>query len=127
MKMTKEEYQKYFGGKIKGNIQQAIAPHVASALTDFCNQEPEFEQAIVQSEKSFQECLDFVAEGVGKSISDIEVYGKAVKFYFSTATVSFIMRINLSGNNEAPPITMTENSETKNDILSVSLDDLLDF
>lgn len=64
---------------------------------------------------------------MGKSISDIEVFGKAVKFYFSTATVSFIMKINLSGNNESPPITMTENQEAKSDVLSVSLDDLLDF
>lgn len=124
MKMTKEEYQKYFGGKIKGAKQEAIASSVASALTDFCNQEEEFEQAIVQSGKTFQQCLDECVKNVSSAISDLEVYRRAVKFYFSTATVNFVMNIDLSGNNGAKPISMTE---TKNDVLSISLDDLLDF
>ena len=110
--------------KIKGNVQTAVASAVAEALTSFCEQEPEFEQAIDQSDKTFQECLDSVAKGVSRSISDIEVYRRAVKFYFSTATVSFHMSIDLCGDNGAdkPPITMTERKS-----LSLSLDDLLDF
>lgn len=123
--MEKAKYTKYFGGKITGRIQEAIAPSIALALASFCDQEPEFEQAIDQSGKSFQECLDHVAKGVGGSISDIDAYRKAVKFYFSTATVSFIMQIDLSGDNgAAKAITMTE---TKKDTLSISLNELLDF
>lgn len=120
--MNKKEY--FYGGKIKGQVQQAIAPATAAALSSFCEQEPEFEQAIEQSGKTFQECLDEVAKGVRGSISDIDVYRKAAKFYFSTATVNFVMNIDLAGGNGAPPITMTKN---ENKTLSVSLDDLLDF
>ena len=109
---------------IKGNKQKAIAESVVVALQSFCEQEPEFEQAIEQSSKSFQDCLDACVKDCGAAISDIEVYRRAVKFYFSTASVSFIMQIDLSGDNGAKPITMTEN---KSDTLSVSLDDLLDF
>ena len=109
---------------IKGNKQKAIAESVVIALQSFCEQEPEFEQAIEQSSKSFQDCLDACVKDCGAAISDIEVYRRAVKFYFSTASVSFIMQIDLSGDNGAKPITMTEN---KSDTLSVSLDDLLDF
>lgn len=121
--MNRDEY---FGIKIKGRKQQAIDSAVAEALTSFCEQEPEFEQAIEQSGKTFQECLDSVVKDCGDCLSDIEAYRRAVKFYFSTATVSFIMKIDLSGDNgaEKPPITMTE---TKKDTLSISLDDLLDF
>lgn len=120
--MDKKEY--FYSGKIKGQVQQAIAPATAAALTSFCEQEPEFEQAIEQSGQTFQDCLDNVAKGVGKCISDLDVYRKAAKFYFSTATVNFVMNINLAGGNCAPPITMSKN---ENKTLSVSLDDLLNF
>lgn len=115
----------YFTEEIKGQKQKAISSAVAEALTSFCEQEPEFEQAILQSGKTFQACLDEVVKDCGSCLSDIEAYRRAVKFYFSTATVSFRMEIDLCGNNGAEkPITMTEN---KSDVLSVSLDDLLDF
>ncbi len=117
--------EKYFGEEIKGRKEQAIASAVREALESFCDQEPEFEQAIEQSGKTFQECLKEVVNGCGSCLSDIEAYRRAVKFYFSTATVSFRMTIDLSGDNgAAKPITMTE---TKKDTLSISLDDLLDF
>lgn len=123
------EREKYFAtGKIKGQKQKAIASATAEALISFCEQEPEFEQAIEQSGADFQNCLDDIVSDVGSSISDIEVFRKAVKFYFSTATVSFVMNIDLAGNNAAPELTMTTNkavADTKT--LTVSLDDLLDF
>ena len=115
----------YFSEKLKGDKQKAIASAVREALESFCDQEPEFEQAIEQSGKTFQECLDSVVDKCGSCLSDIEAYRRAVKFYFSTATVSFHMTIDLSGNNGAmKPITMTE---SKKGTLSISLDDLLDF
>lgn len=115
---------KYFAVKeIKGRKQSAIAPATAQALISFCEQEPEFEQAVEQSGKTFSECLDSVVEKTGNSISDLEVYRKAVAFYFSTATVHFNMSIDLCGENEKS-ITMTQSRKAG---LSVSLDDLLDF
>ena len=120
--------EKYFAtGSIKGQKEKAIASATAAALISFCEQEPEFEQAIEQSGADFQSCLNDVVSDVGPSISDIDVFRKAVKFYFSTATVSVVMTIDLSGDND-PPITMTKN-ESKNECktLTVSLDDLLDF
>lgn len=120
--------KKYFNTKnIKGRKQKAISSYAAKALMQFCEQEPEFEQAIEQSGKTFQECLDSVVDGTENSMSDLEAYSKAVKFYFSTAVVHFNMTIDLSGDNRHidPPITMTQ-SKSKSS-LSVSLDELLDF
>lgn len=119
--------EKYFDLKgIKGKYQQAIAPDTAKALMLFCVQEPEFEQAIEQSDKTFQECLDSVTKGVKQSCSDFEAYSKAVKFYFTTAEVHFAMSIDLCGDNGRtdPPITMTQHKQNS---LSISLDELLDF
>lgn len=121
--------EKYFDTKsIKGQAQKIVAKGVADALQYCCDKEPEFEQAIEQSGKSFADCLSEIVKDVGPSkpgLSDFETYNRAVKFFFSTATVSFRMEIDLCGNNGAEkPITMTEN---KKDTLSISLDDLLDF
>lgn len=120
--------KKYFNTKnIKGQKQKVISSYVADALDTFCAQEPELEQAIEQSGKTFQECLDSIIKGSGNSMSDLEAYSKGAKFYFSTASVRFIMRIDLSGDNghTDPPITMTQSKPKSS--LSVSLDDLLDF
>lgn len=119
-----KELEKYFEGNIKGRMQKVIAEPVAETLKSFCKQEPEFETAILDSGKTYQECLDDVTKGAGEALSDIETYRRAVKFYFTTATVKFIMTIDLCGDNGAdkPPITMTQSKS-----LRVSLDDLLNF
>lgn len=116
--------KQYFKGPFKGTKQMVVAEATAAALQEFCKQEPEFAQAIEQSGKTFQQCLDAAVKGVGSSISDLEVYSRAVKFYFSTAKVHFDMRIDLSGDNghKAPPIT-----QTKQPSIQLSLDALLDF
>lgn len=119
--------KEYFDvSEIKGQFQRAVAAETAKALMQFCEQEQEFLQAIEQSEKSFQQCLDSIVKNV-RSMSDIEVYTKAVKFYFSTAVVHFHMTVDLSGDNgyTAPPITMKRYKSQNS--LSVSLDELLDF
>lgn len=123
-----EDLKGYFDTSIiVGRHQRAVAPKTAKALMQFCEQETEFEQAIEQSGADFQRCLDEVVRGVDDSISDLEAYNKAVKFYFSTAVVHFHMTIDLSGDNghTEPPITMTQSKPKSS--LSVSLDDLLDF
>lgn len=106
---------------IKGTKQQVMADAIATALMDFCSQEAEFEQAVMQSGKTFQECLDAVADGTGKSISDIRAYRKAVSFYFTGATVQFTMKICLC-EDDAEPV-----QETEKKTVSLSLDSLLDF
>lgn len=123
-----EDLKGYFDTSvIVGKYQRAVAPKTAKALMEFCKQEPEFEQAIEQSGVDFQCCLDKVIKGVGESISDLEVYTKAAKFYFSTATIHFRMTIDLSGDNghTEPPIIMTQSKPKSS--LSLSLDELLDF
>ena len=129
--MDRKEY--FDTSKIKGQYQTAVADRTAKALTYFCDEESEFEQAIEQSDKSFQECLNEICKGLGKSISDFDFFNKAVKFYFPPAKIHYDMRIDLSGDNgyEAPPITMAENKpapteEKKPSGMTISLDDLLD-
>ncbi len=107
---------------IKGKVQKAIALETGQALRSFCEQEPEFAQAIEQSGRTFQQCLDKVAAGVSGSLSDFEAYSRAVEFYFPGAKVEFRMVINLTGDADNSPELVPEKHT-----LSMSFDSLLDF
>lgn len=81
---------------VSGNKERAMADAVLDAIKEFCKQEPEFAQAVVQG-GSFKECMGKVAAGVGNSISDIDAYKKAVQFYFPGAVVNMQLTIDLIG------------------------------
>lgn len=110
------DIKEYFAVKgIKGQVQRIIAPKTAEALKLFCDQSKEFTQAVEQSDKTFQDCLDAVAKMIGgrTSVSDFDVFKAAAEFYFRGAVIHFDMRIDLG-------------EEPQSDI-SLSLDSLLDF
>lgn len=87
---------------VKGNKEQAMAGAVLAAIKDFCKQEPEFAQAVVQG-GSFADCMKKVAAGVGNSISDLDAYKKAVQFYFPGAEVKMQLTIDLIGKAAGAP------------------------
>lgn len=84
---------------------EAMKSAVKEALLDFCRQEEEFAQAVVQG-GSFKDCMAAVCKKIkGQSISDLEAYKAAVEFYFPGAAVSMKMNIDLCGDasGEAAP------------------------
>lgn len=101
----------------------AVSGAVTAALEDFCRQNSEFEQAVLQG-GSVADCIESTVKGSGSSISDLEVYRKAAEFYFPTAKVCMTMTLDLGDggySGEDKPITMSTNK------VELSLDDLLDF
>lgn len=103
---------------VKGQKEAAVSKAVAETLIGFSNQDEEFAQAIVQSEKTLNDCLTAVMKNVRTSISDIEVYRRAVQFYFPGAGINFTMRINLSASVEDKP------EPRKSKVLDINIDDL---
>lgn len=105
---------------------KAVIRAVFDALCEFCRQHPEFAQAVEQSSKTLTDCCEYCVKGVTSSISDLEVYRRAVDFYFTGAEVSFVMQVTLPGDSvpdeSAPEQTVSEPSG-----MMISLDDLLDF
>lgn len=83
-------------GKVAGSKEKAMAGAVFAAIKDFCLQEEEFAQAVVQG-GSFADCMKKVASGVGNSISDLDAYKKAVQFYFPGAEVRMQLTVDLIG------------------------------
>lgn len=122
------ELQSFEGGK----IEKVIKNRCAEVLQDFCRQEQEIAQAIVQSDKTFSNCMTAVAKNVkDNSISDIDAFRAMVQFYFPTADIHMHMTIDTCGNIPgAPPIIMSNGGqspkpETKKS-LTLSFDDLFD-
>ena len=86
------EEQKEFKGDKYG---KAVYTYVANSLRDFCNQDERFAEAVVKSNRGFEECIKSIMKGCGNAISDIEVYRRAAKFFFPDSEVSFVMTIKL--------------------------------
>lgn len=102
-----------------GKYAQAVAKPTLEALKTFCEQNEEFAQAVLQTDRTFAECAENAVKGVRESISDIEVYRRAVRFYFKGADVHFNMTIDLGDGSDS--------EETAKPPVSLSLDSLLDF
>ncbi len=101
---------------------KVIGKPIKEALISFCNQNSEFSRAVVRSTRTIGDCIKSVVSGNPGSLSDIEAYRRAVKFYFLTATVNFSMTIDLGDggfSNDGVP-------EAKPSVkrLELSLDDL---
>ncbi len=79
---------------------QVMKDRVCEALTDFCRQDMEFSQAVVQG-GTFEDCMKAVAKHCGNGISDLEAFRRAVQFYFPGAEIRFQMSIDLCGAVQA--------------------------
>ena len=119
---------------VAGQKEKAMAGAVMEAIKQFCAQEPEFAQAVVQG-SSFAECMKQVAAGTGNAISDLDAYKKAVQFYFPGAEVHMALTIDLVGEaaeRNAPAVeeikeTAQETAPAKGKVLTLDLDDLFNF
>ena len=86
------ELKTYKGDKY-GN---AMKSYIAGALKEFCDQNDEFAQAVVQG-GTFEDCMKAVAGKVkGGSISDLDACKAAAEFYFPGSVVEFHMTIRMS-------------------------------
>lgn len=96
---------------VKGQKENVVKRPVADALISFCRQQEEFAQAVVQSEKTFADCVAHVVAGCGSSLSDIEAYRKAVGFWFPGAVVDMVLTIRMSEYEEPEKATVPEVEE----------------
>ena len=110
---------------ILGKKETAVKDAVLKTICKFCEQNAEFKQAIEQSNKSFADCLKATVKNAGTSIEDLEVYKRAVAFYFPGADIKCTMTLDLgdegfSNNSETPTVSASGK-------LQLDLDSLLDF
>lgn len=106
--------------EIKGQKEGAMKNAVADALISFCGQDDLLAREVVEG-GTFADCMKAVAAGVGNSISDLEAYKKAVKFYSPSAEIGFAMTISRGEKTEMPETPKEPKQETRKVI------DLADF
>ncbi len=82
---------------VTGSRERVMSAAVLSTVKDFCRQDTEFAQAVVQG-GSFAACMHAVAKDVDNCISDLEAYKRAVQFYFPGAQVRMSLAIDLIGD-----------------------------
>ena len=84
--------------KITDRDGSVIKTYVHSALAGFCKQDESFAQAVING-GTFAECIKYCTEGIGGNtgISDIDIYRRAVQFYFPGARVDFKIQIMTDG------------------------------
>ena len=86
---------------------EAMKKAVGDALLSFARQDEEFAQAVCQG-GDFSDCMAAVSKAVkGGSISDLDAYTEAVRFYFPGAGIKWSMTIDLcaSVHGEEEPET----------------------
>lgn len=108
---------------------EVIKDATTKALHQFCEQSEEFSRAVIDCDKPFEVCLNEIIKGTGNAISDLNVFNKAVQFYFPGAVVEFRMLIHMSeyelDESEQPQTHWTDEPQKEN--ISLSLDSLLDW
>lgn len=93
-----ERLEKEFeDGKKLNRYSKVMAGPVKKQLVAFCEQEPEFAQVVALG-GSFKECMEAVTKGVRSSISDVDAYERAVRFYFPGSRIRFQLTVDLVGD-----------------------------
>ena len=128
-KAAKDKLEKEYKDFKGGRYEEAMKRDVLAALLIFVSQDNEFAQAVAEG-GSFADCMKAVAKSVATSISDIDAYKKAVRFYFPGADISFTMTVKVNPYEQSEA-DQTEEKEPeavpakkKSSALSLSLDDL---
>lgn len=80
------------------NKARAVSSYVSNVIQDFCKQDPRFAEVVFQFKQTLSDCCADIMKGVGASVSDIDVYRNAVKFYFPNSEVSMTMTIDITGS-----------------------------
>ncbi len=98
LKKLDEEYKAGTFDKYANIMKKSVK----ETLEDFCRQEDEFAQAVVQG-GSFTGCMKAVANKCGHGISDLEAFRRAVRFYFPGSEIRMQMTIDLIGDAAGEP------------------------
>jgi len=111
---------------VTGQKEKAVVKPVVEALADFCRQSDEFSEAVTETGKCLRECLGEIMRGVGSSISDIEVYRRAVAFWMPGYTVQMQMLLIREGEKVENPGRSAEPAPAaKPKRIVMTLEDLL--
>lgn len=106
------------GSTVSLLIKRSLAPSVAGMLMKFCYQNEEFAQAVGRCEKTVIDLINELSKKVTRdnpSLSDVEAYAAAVKFYLPAAQVTVSFRILLPEERDDDLIFLNMEAEQTTD------------
>ena len=101
------------GDKVAVCIATGIAPSVSETLISFCKQSGNFAYKVLTSPKSYTHCIAYLVSKViydkehsksNASISDVETYQNAIKFFVPEGSLSFQLNLDIP-DFKAEPVT----------------------
>lgn len=107
-----------------GQAEAVMKKRCAEILKEFCRQDTEFSQAVVQTDRTLSDCLKAIASKYTSKIrqdgiSDLEAFKTMAQFYFPGAGVHFSMTVDVNANEPAEtfeaPITMKQTASADDD------------
>lgn len=90
-----DDEEKAFVGGFKAKL---IFPHVCKTLRGFIDEDDRFAKVFANTARTVSECCAAIVDKSGDALSDLEVYRKAVQFYFPNADVEFKMNVRITGD-----------------------------
>ena len=121
--LLRDEEQKQGASSAKA---KAVYSAVRDTLVSFCEQNEEFADAVLQSAGTLGACCEKITEKCGNAISDLDLYARAVEFYFPGAVIEMKMTIYMS-SFERDAATNSAKSGASAKVLDLRLEDLLDL
>ena len=112
---------------MKSQKAKAVYSAVRDALLSFCEQNKEFADAVLQSDKTLGACCEKIMEKSGHAISDIEVYARAVEFYFPGAVIETKMTVYMSSFERDAARGGDVKSQAPLKVCDLRLEDFLDI
>ncbi|MGN0444215.1 MAG: Cas9 inhibitor AcrIIA9 family protein [Acutalibacteraceae bacterium] len=100
-----------------GNKEKAISTYIANTLSSFCEQEEKFAETVCKTKRTLSDCAAEIMKSAGNAISDLEVYRRAVRFYFPNAEVNFVMNIEITGDAPDEAYTNLEAQSEKKEVV----------
>lgn len=121
--LLRDEKQRADAGSRKA---QAVYSAVRDTLVSFCEQNEEFADAVLQSAGTLGACCEKITEKCGNAISDLDLYVRAVEFYFPGAVIEMKMTVYMS-KFERDAAVRDAKSGASAKVLDLRLEDLLDL
>lgn len=116
---AKEKLRRELSAGKFGRYANIMKKDVEAAMEDFCRQDEEFAQAVVQG-GTFEDCMKKVAKGCGNGMSDLEAFRRAVQFYFHGADIQFHMKINLAPHDRDDEETSADTTGKRPVVLNLA-------
>lgn len=118
IKKLESEYKTAKADKYGNVVKQPLL----EVLCDFCRQDGEFAQAVYQG-GSFEDALKAAVKGAQNHTPDIQIYRKAVQFYFPGSDIQLNMKINLCASVEQS--VEPKMPTAQHEVISLNLSDFL--